>query len=1128
MEDVLRFIKLGDEEIELSDSRDVTIVVGLSGTGKSTTVQFFANETNPLQSTCDRSERCNVTDLNGDIGNSIVSKTLLPNLVVDNTTDDSITVFYDMPGFDDNRNASVEIANSFFIKKVIEHSTRLRIVVLTKESHMSINEKKNFPDLMMNLAKLIKNPRKFNGGITLLVNMADFGRSDSGLLYGYGQFLHSFYNDIDEVITPEYQDAVRLIVEGLMTLDDEEYPINVSMMRVPISNGTLNDMPVFIKDRIYMKNIIYNQTSLIEKSDDDFGYGLSEKAERFLVEARVAFVELVKEEFDSLADEVTRDLKSKCLQLFNGSGDQGTLEGLLINLKVASYDYLNISSPPTTYMTEILGTVATFAPDLVEETHSKLIATVTFLDYVHITVPGTSFQQHQWIQKVVLIHQNLLEYIRLELVPLIETNVRNVISDFASAAKPVLEELLNQTLPYQNFQSFNTSINVLKSTTYPSCSNGGQTTACLTAIKSSFSQIAPDHSSIHVETVQTIINFIAFCLNAAQAQISFFIDVSYLERLYPNLQTDAMLKLPIATRNITNELKSFSDSVVINFISTFQTLSQSNDGVNIPSFNASLMAVKSANYSGCAGAQPMNCSAIIKSKIIKIHATLASNTAIRVNHTAWFIAFCKSQLEVDGQVNPMDWTTDLQSLEQSLVNNLRNGQTPNSIFNKIYGLLGGITGNLKLEMLDYLNSIVDESERIEKQNYFTSKATQVVEDIRNIQNVEVNLTGAIRGILPLYDEYLDSDGPYTLDTTVVGLLEILDSFGWKEKSWVSPFLQSIKEPMQDEFLFYRYLSAVSIDLTKRVVQVDQNGFHEWWQSAGGNVVGFYDKTVPLSGSMTSPFIMTRPDFIKLTQSTAQSAILRSILQFALQAKPCPSIVSGKMVFKNNFVTIGEVKNCILQQSRVSTVAIITTHTLYFDQDFRGADFNPTNNIQLFILSTNWDATSQININLSGLNGIDGVGTGDSGTPGNMGGNYQAMFSKKNGGGSYTFETNGGNGGHGVTGATGIRGRIGSVKPFDSSPTANDCAAWSGGKVQVRVYPNTCNTCQTDDSDECTCKAGNNGVDITIDGTTGSSGSTGGDGGNSGLYIYICYHSLIIIIIYNVTQGVGELLVQELQ
>lgn len=155
--------------------KDIVIVVGPSGVGKSTLTQFVANETNRLRAECDEwGDECWIIDDSGTIGYDIISKTFLPNLVFHESTK---TPFYDMPGFNDNRNESMEIANSFFLQQILSDAETVKILVLARYSSFHITAKFDFPNLLMNLVDLIKSPAKFKGGMAIVSTMAPHSSS---------------------------------------------------------------------------------------------------------------------------------------------------------------------------------------------------------------------------------------------------------------------------------------------------------------------------------------------------------------------------------------------------------------------------------------------------------------------------------------------------------------------------------------------------------------------------------------------------------------------------------------------------------------------------------------------------------------------------------------------------------------------------------------------------------------------------------------------------------------------------------------------------------------------------------------------------------------------------------------
>ena len=96
VQDTIRLLKLGDENIVLLEEyKDLVLVIGNTGTGKSTFTKFLTTDGSKLVSYFTPGGFL-IRDEEGEISNStLISHSLLPQLMIHNQTN---TAFYDMPG----------------------------------------------------------------------------------------------------------------------------------------------------------------------------------------------------------------------------------------------------------------------------------------------------------------------------------------------------------------------------------------------------------------------------------------------------------------------------------------------------------------------------------------------------------------------------------------------------------------------------------------------------------------------------------------------------------------------------------------------------------------------------------------------------------------------------------------------------------------------------------------------------------------------------------------------------------------------------------------------------------------------------------------------------------------------
>ena len=137
---LLEFIEQGTQIMSdtIETKNKVLMVLGLSGTGKSTLVNYLNNV--PLLCV-KRNHKWRLElapeaiSLPGgfEIGHKTDSKTLFPSAYSPPDKDFS---YIDNPGFQDNRGIGVEIANAFFREKIIEKADMLKFLILVKHDDL--------------------------------------------------------------------------------------------------------------------------------------------------------------------------------------------------------------------------------------------------------------------------------------------------------------------------------------------------------------------------------------------------------------------------------------------------------------------------------------------------------------------------------------------------------------------------------------------------------------------------------------------------------------------------------------------------------------------------------------------------------------------------------------------------------------------------------------------------------------------------------------------------------------------------------------------------------------------------------------------------------------------------------
>jgi GTPase Era involved in 16S rRNA processing len=102
------------------------------------------------------------------IGHDKYSETSIPNRIYIGEL-----VFYDCPGFRDNKGEEYEISNSFFVQRLLDIYQKVKIVLLIDESHISEARADKLPKLTKNLLRSFKSFNDIKEGVILIINHAD-------------------------------------------------------------------------------------------------------------------------------------------------------------------------------------------------------------------------------------------------------------------------------------------------------------------------------------------------------------------------------------------------------------------------------------------------------------------------------------------------------------------------------------------------------------------------------------------------------------------------------------------------------------------------------------------------------------------------------------------------------------------------------------------------------------------------------------------------------------------------------------------------------------------------------------------------------------------------------------------
>ncbi|GFS60635.1 uncharacterized protein TNIN_366091 [Trichonephila inaurata madagascariensis] len=269
---LLDLLKRGDEEIILrNEFKNVVMVLGNTGSGKSAFVQWIAGDNSKLVATevAEKSGEFIIED-NDRIGDSTIkSKTVFPELITDIGTD---TAFYDCPGFSDTRSTSHDIATTYFIKTVLDYveSTKL-IFIINYPSVRKGVERQDFMKLVRHVTDLVKDVDKFRNSIAIDGSIAIFLQEVKRDLEDRARFKNAMVHE------KEFYASATKLIDALLEKEGERY-LKLGLFRRPDEPGLLSDIALLQEEKMHVKFILNETLNFAKKKDDDFGYTVSENS----------------------------------------------------------------------------------------------------------------------------------------------------------------------------------------------------------------------------------------------------------------------------------------------------------------------------------------------------------------------------------------------------------------------------------------------------------------------------------------------------------------------------------------------------------------------------------------------------------------------------------------------------------------------------------------------------------------------------------------------------------------------------------------------------------------------------------------------------------------------------------
>jgi len=432
---------MGIENIQKTEVKDVIIVLGPSGVGKSTLVQFIGNDTNTLRAECEWDE-CSIIDETGTIGDDIISKTFLPNLVFRESKN---TPFYDMPGFNDNRNASIEIANSFFIRQILDEAERIKILILARYESFTVSAKQDFINLLKNLSELILHPEKLKGAMSIVATISPENTSHNSTMGKITKFLkEDLLLKLDEIFSEneQYRTTSKSILENLLQTETENYwdAKYVSYFLSPNDTGLLSELEQFNLNKKLLEEIVWDRLQFAPKHPEDFGLPLSDSALRLLENTGTCVSYAMVSHLESFAKSLEDTIAYEFSNVANGNSENiSYLMDLIMNLTSSDFTFNDTGSPLLSSALNVLyEEITNYQVSGTQDMLQTIEDHVLLFEFIELTSAYIKFEPQLWFSAMQRVKPNVVNAI----LPDVALFQNLVISSLTEESKTIAAELL--------------------------------------------------------------------------------------------------------------------------------------------------------------------------------------------------------------------------------------------------------------------------------------------------------------------------------------------------------------------------------------------------------------------------------------------------------------------------------------------------------------------------------------------------------------------------------------------------------------------------------------------------------------------------------------------------------------
>jgi energy-coupling factor transporter ATP-binding protein EcfA2 len=972
-------IEEGNKNIIFGENKDLILILGNTGTGKSTFLQWFAGDNSKLISKeiIEGSGEFIIDDGNNKISTStLTSKTLFPELVKNVEIGSE---FYDCPGFSDTRSASHDIAITYFIKKLCDYAENVKIVFVISYSSVSKgNDRHSFMHLLRHATDLIKDIEKFSKSIALVVTKVEnrFVTSkgvmslvdDVKIIEGIGKFIEAAKPEIESrksaadvsSKTLKFLENALKLCDIFVTKKNDQFT-RIEIFRRPIESGPLSEVKLLQNGKQHNQKMISENLAFTAKVNADFGYTISAESKNYIT----ALVEDINEKVSDFVVDISTAL-IKSFQTFVDN-EIDVIQNFS-NIDSNSIQVNQLKSQEFSKKINGCKSAIEILKDNIKKSPSILSLTL-HLEKAFLTLKELSNLSPKDLKEIKK-QSDFFDFLQ-------NFSDKNLTTSFASWISTV--------------QTVDEKINILKTSiddNSKSVANKLQNTI-KTDVETTLTEIQSYFKTNSEKTLKTIISFkkdsvfsAVDPLAAEQISNDLTAAISSIENLTSDLENEITIKASVELLKAKFEplvslIKIEMLDNIVNCASKVEYLNQlSNQELNIKPFEFKLWLHSLKTKLSLSLEE-------LEKEAFNMHQTLT-------NKIESDIAYVNKSIEdhFDLQIKKFDF--------HNLPSDLNAGH------------------NLLLKMNEKFKIIANFKE-----------AFEIINDVASSLNINDMKIESITEIMILRENQLEFLKALSKDVVEKKLSEFF-----------LPFLKT-QQHLKDKEIWFIFLRSLYNKFSEYEFQKDKKLYNvanvaDWGVAKKLNGLKISDKNFNEFLEKIKSNFITGQDLMKhITPSVEMLSELNKIIESTLKLNPQNICTKGGYVVQGDFIKFSDFVNeqdLFSCNNETNKLNIFATAKVFIDRDF----VSKVNKLQLTVIAPNWEVIGPLRkIQLDGQPGpnqslqLDSYGRhGIAGNPGGSAGSFFGIGGHFLNSDKLTISANGGKGGPGQDGQKGAEGAKG--------------------------------------------------------------------------------------------------------